>query len=976
MTTIFSVKAKRLARWPLALAAAAWLSSAAMAVPPRPAPRAQGLDGLDDSALAAELSGRGINNLLDYYFKANRVSQEQQGLIRTLGAFNDLRGPAADKIPYGEKVRRVRQVADGIDSILPTLRDPNDMMKMAAMLIQYGVNSDVNNIEYWGDDPVTRQNLLPLATAVVKLLGAASVAAQQQADALSAKLTGAVNDPNADRWEKLDVAAHTAAYTKNMSVYFQELALPMKERKALAEQAITYLSDFDNDSSGVQPRVRNMLAKLNMAAGAYKEARAIFATVYADNTEVKPPPNPFEQYEARYFTVVDDVLAQDLTAARGDKTSLDDWQTRIFPGLLQKMNVSAEAIAQTNKDVGAAAQMLQWRVDVLEGDLAKAPAAKAQADKAAETVLLALRQARPDLAARIDEQLVKRMPANKVIDGTMPPSLLLALMKKGLVESYKHDDEKPDPAVMNKGIEAAAALLNRADKAGVSPQDLDRAALAIPLLNDRMNKRLEAANGYLDYAVAYYKTNPKQATDALDRAGFLVFDLRRNPPTGFSDLYSKFLPIAIDPPYNHLDLAYAWAEQLRQLQHFPEALKYYRLVPANSPFYRKAAYKTMLVLDEMLDAKLDKAERDRVLAELIKSAERVRANGQESQDAIDRAEAAQATVRLADLARTEQNDPKRTLELLQGFEDLVKGLPAENELLRLVMIARINAYMAVGQTDQAVGQIRKLLESAKGDEGIALVRELLDKLEKEYVAAELNHDTPRMRGVTHNMALLTGYLVDWSNPATQKNQKVSQFYYKYAVYDARTQRLAGSLAADPAEQTALLKKAFDRYKFLDSREMKDLYLAQADVKKQIADGNLAPEDPDPQVATGLALTAFALGDYKLAAEKLSLLIGGKKLGSPEVTVIDPQTGEPRLKDNDLYWEAMVKYLKSAYEVAKAANDAAAKNATATSLKNLLIRGGIPLRWQEDYENLRKEIAPDYHPSGPATAPATQPVAVK
>ena len=52
-------------------------------------PRIEGLDGLDDGALAAELSSRGINSLLDYYFKANHVSLTRQEAIRTFGALGD-----------------------------------------------------------------------------------------------------------------------------------------------------------------------------------------------------------------------------------------------------------------------------------------------------------------------------------------------------------------------------------------------------------------------------------------------------------------------------------------------------------------------------------------------------------------------------------------------------------------------------------------------------------------------------------------------------------------------------------------------------------------------------------------------------------------------------------------------------------------------------------------------------------------------
>ena len=43
--------------------------------------------------------------------------------------------------------------------------------------------------------------------------------------------------------------------------------------------------------------------------------------------------------------------------------------------------------------------------------------------------------------------------------------------------------------------------------------------------------------------------------------------------------------------------------------------------------------------------------------------------------------------------------------------------------------------------------------------------------------------------------------------------------------------------------------------------------------------------------------------------------------------------------------------------------------TQRALKNILIRGGIPDRWQDKFESLRQEIAPDFSVAGLATQPA-------
>ena len=96
--------------------------------------------------------------------------------------------------------------------------------------------------------------------------------------------------------------------------------------------------------------------------------------------------------------------------------------------------------------------------------------------------------------------------------------------------------------------------------------------------------------------------------------------------------------------------------------------------------------------------------------------------------------------------------------------------------------------MAVGNTNQAVEELTKLIATSKEGEGIALVRQLLDQLDKEFANANMAHNIELQRVTAKNEAMLTHYLVDWS----KKTPSVAKFYYAYAVYDARTQRLAGS----------------------------------------------------------------------------------------------------------------------------------------------------------------------------------------
>jgi tetratricopeptide (TPR) repeat protein len=952
------------------------------------ASRGEGLDALGDTALMTELSSRGLNSLLDHYFELKGIPATERQTIRTLAAAADLKNPNI-KLTYGERLRRVKDTADDIDAVIATYKKPEDALMMANTLTENGVKRDVNTLEYWGENPLTQMRLKPIATSVVKLLDHAAKTAQAQADEMAGKLKGG-NDPNGARWEALDNMSHGAAYSMNMSVYFAALATDAKDpaRKTMADSAIKALTEFDNDGSGVQPRVKNMIAKLQMVSGDFKSAKKSFAAIIDPKGGILPAPNPIEQYEAHYFNAVSDVLAKDLPSAQADLAALETWEAESLPKLLADYKlpdgkgIGKSDIDETLKGVAAANPMLKYRVLLLESDQAKSPADKKKAEDSAVAVLEKLEKDRPDLAQIINEQLVNRLPNDKPV-ATMNALLLRSLMDKGLIEYHKGATETPDIKVMDRAVAAAKEVVTRKDRTGISPQSVDDAQILIPTLLDRQGKKVEAANGYLDYAAGFFKTNPKLASQAVDRAGTLVLvDLKKEQPspTGFSELYARFLPVAINSPYNHKELAYLYAEHLRAQKQMKEALAFYRAVPKENPSYPNAQYKQMLVLGDLLDAKLTPAEHKQYVSELTKIAEEIKQGGASAKGEWERGKAVKATLVLADLARIEQKDPKRTLAVLEGFDQMVAGLPDEKEMLRGSQIARVNAYMGLGQSSEATQELRKLLEKTQGDDGIGLVRMLLDQLDKEYARADLvqgrntatkeEHDAAvaSMRQTAKDEATLTGYLVDWSNPKTQKDPKVSQYFYSYAVYDARTQRQAGTLVEDMSERTKLLTQALDRYKKLQSKDMHDLYVNQPTIKQKIADGKLDPKDGDSSVEAGLALTEFDLQDFKGARDLLDSLLMQKKLGTPTMEVVE--NGETKVKDNDLYWEATYKLLKSSIELDK--GDPKLLAVDTKGLKNILIRGGIPERWQDEFEGLRADWAKDFHPAG-ATA-TSQPAA--
>jgi predicted negative regulator of RcsB-dependent stress response len=596
---------------------------------------------------------------------------------------------------------------------------------------------------------------------------------------------------------------------------------------------------------------------------------------------------------------------------------------------------------------------------LLEGELAKTQEEKQKADKAAEAVLLDLRKSRPELAPIIDDQLAALVPEDRPIS-QLNTLMLQGVMGRGTAEYKKTDEEKPNLRVMQRAIDAAREILARQGKdKDVTPQAAADASILIPTLLDRTGHPIEAVNGYLDYAEHFQKLNSKVAGEALDRAGYLVFEMKkRDPaPAGFTDAYGRFLRIAIAAPFNHKELAYLMGEHLQAQGKEAEALTFYQQVPKESGSYLNAQYKSMLCLRDLLEENNSPQQHKRYVDELLKAANTVKELGMASKEQVDRAKAVQSTLVYAQLARTEQKDPKASLKTLENFESLVKGLPGEKGLLSEALFERVQAQMDLAQFDQATALLVDLLNKTEGNEGMGLVRQLLEELDQQFQKADIAHDNDKMRTIARNEAQLTGFLGDWAK--NNKDPNISRFYYAYEVYDARTKRLAATLTDEPTERRKLLEETLKLYQNLQNPAMHELYVKTLDAKK-IASGDINPKDPDPSVQIGVAFTDFELGDYKPAQSILGDLLANQKLGPP--TLVEPSPDGVKTKVNDLYWEATYKLLKSNAEIARANKDKSMMDNTVRGLKNILIRGGIPVRWEDEFESLRKDIAPDFTPA--------------
>jgi hypothetical protein len=139
------------------------------------------------------------------------------------------------------------------------------------------------------------------------------------------------------------------------------------------------------------------------------------------------------------------------------------------------------------------------------------------------------------------------------------------------------------------------------------------------------------------------------------------------------------------------------------------------------------------------------------------------------------------------------------------------------------------------------------------------------------------------------------------------------------------------------------------------------------------------------ISLGVGLIAFDLNDFATAQQRLGQLLTDRKLGTPTVPV--EENGQTRITENDQYWEATLKLMKSNLALA-AANPSdtkaqAAKTETINYLKQLFIRWGRAIggpKWSPQFEQMRKELVPDFDPDamattlpgGAASEPATNP----
>ena len=288
-------------------------------------------------------------------------------------------------------------------------------------------------------------------------------------------------------------------------------------------------------------------------------------------------------------------------------------------------------------------------------------------------------------------------------------------------------------------------------------------------------------------------------------------------------------------------------------------------------------------------------------------------------------------------------------------------------MLNRALYLRVGSLMSAGRFDDATAALVELQNQTGGREGSDIIFDLLNRLDADFGAAESSGDADRMRTLAQNRAKLSGFLV--GRARGNNDPKLRARLYSYSVYDAESKRRAGTLAKDEKQ----LREALDAFRRLLTPDMLALYRQESAENPKID-----PNYPAPNVLLGVGLASFELRDYKAAQENLGRLLVDKKLGSADLPKVDEKTNETTYVDNEPYWEANYKLLRSNVELYKQnKDDPKAKEAfenTKAYLKQLYIRGDVGgEKWKDEFEALRKEIVPDFVPDFvPATGATPEP----
>ncbi|CAN5562169.1 hypothetical protein BH10PLA1_BH10PLA1_16660 [soil metagenome] len=936
-------------------------SAVALAVVGSPAvaqnrPAGTGLDALDEGHVRETLAGLGLEDLLDRSFEVGKIPEDQRAGMRALISLNRLVNQDLNKLNVKQRKEIVAKVTSGLGQALANMKDPRALMNLGGKLYGIGVANYVTLLEYWGEDTSTQAQARAAADAVVKVYEKAEAEASSQMNVLANTISNA-NDPRLNQLTALQNMVTTIQYTKESSKYAVALTLDKadEQRTKLVNSVIDFLKQYDDPSSSIQPTVKNQIGKLDLCKGDTAAAQAMFQSLFDSKGEVQPAPSLFDQNDARFFYAVADLLAKKPDDAEKHLADAIEWQ---------KANLTAKGDAQIAAD---ADEVLKARIAWLRAELSTSPADKTKYNDQASSILTALMKSNPGLKSLILGQLVSRLPADADLK-KLDVLLLHALIEKARDEYVKDAKEPFDKPAIEKGIAAAREIIARKGQPGADSEAVNNAAMVIPYFARKIDQPKVAAKAFLDYA-QMPGVDPAKSDDAWGQAMNIIvgeFHAPKNEDADVTELYDRALPLGVNPPLNHKELAYTLARRIQGLlsgdpaklvENNDQVIKYLKLVPADSPESLNAKYWLSIALSTKLDkdTKLTPEGKTAVLQDIQKICGQISAgaktelakNPPEGRKRVLVQMEVRTPLLAASLAQSQQKDPKLALSLLDGYEKAVEGLPNADLLIADAQQTRVFAYMDSGDSVKATDVLVAYLKKYP-IEGIEMAKRLFKRLDAEFSDAVKQNDVAKQKDLAPRRALLTGFLSQWALAST--DPKVKEIAYEYQSLDAESKVIAAKLESDPAKRKALLEGALKVF---------DDLIAQP---KGAA---------NPTVAFNWALTNYELGNYEKARDAFLKLLRNRQLGAPRM--FDRASGE--MQDNAMYWEGRYKFLRANIEIAKSKSDAAMMKQITDELRLIYTQYGKNTggaKWRDEFEKLRTELDPTIPPDESTEPDATQP----
>ncbi|MBC7784045.1 MAG: hypothetical protein H7144_09405, partial [Burkholderiales bacterium] len=147
----------RHARFLLVLSLAASIAATSLAQEEGP----RGLDALSDDRLLTELSRRNLKSLLDRAFQENKTPQSKRDAVLASGALSRLQGN--DTAPLAERRKLVAEYVKALPQLLNQISDPQSLLADATVLIDHGILTDQQLLEYFGPNATIMTRLQPVA---------------------------------------------------------------------------------------------------------------------------------------------------------------------------------------------------------------------------------------------------------------------------------------------------------------------------------------------------------------------------------------------------------------------------------------------------------------------------------------------------------------------------------------------------------------------------------------------------------------------------------------------------------------------------------------------------------------------------------------------------------------------------------------------------------------------------------------------